>query len=144
MGFPDDRISSQEALNLLEDIELPVKTVLVIDDYHLIDSPAVNGFIELLVENEIDNLHIVLTARFTKYQKLEELTLKGYLHYISKEILELLPQEITGYYQSCGVNLNSDEADQLYSVTEGWISALYLLYAGICSRRQLYTDQKHL
>lgn len=126
LEFPDDRISAQEALNLIEDIELPLKTVLVIDDYHLIDSPAVNNFIELLVENEIANLNIVLTARFTKYQKLEEHALKGYLHHISKEILELRPEEITGYYQACGVILKSGEAEQLYSDTEGWISALYL------------------
>ena len=77
LGFPGDAISAQEALNLIAEIELPVKTVLVIDDYHLIDSPGVNSFIELLVENEIDNLHIVLITRFTKFQNLEELALKG-------------------------------------------------------------------
>ncbi len=126
LGFPDDSISAQEALQLIEDIELPVKTALVIDDYHLIDSPGVNSFIELLVENEIANLHIVLTTRFTKYQKLEELVLKGYLHHINKETLEFTPREITGYYRMCGINLKDIEADQLYSVTEGWISALYL------------------
>ena len=46
LGFPGDAISAQEALNLIVEIELPVKTVLVIDDYHLIDSPRVNSFIE--------------------------------------------------------------------------------------------------
>lgn len=126
LGFPDDAATLQEALHLIEDIELPVKTVLVIDDYHLIDSPEVNHFIDLLVENEIDNLHIVLAARYTNFQKLAELKLKGYLHHITKETLELRPQEITGYYQTCGVNLKSDEAEQLYAATEGWISAVYL------------------
>ncbi|MEN6325192.1 MAG: LuxR C-terminal-related transcriptional regulator [Syntrophomonas sp.] len=126
LGFPNDIISAREALKLIEDIELPVKTVLVIDDYHLIDSPAVNSFIDLLVENEIDNLHIVLAARYTTFQKLAELELKGYLHHVGKETLKLMPQEITGYYQACGINLKSNEADRLYAVTEGWISALYL------------------
>ena len=49
------------------------------------------------------------------------------MHHITKETLELMPQEIAGYYQACGINLKDQEADQLYSVTEGWISALYLL-----------------
>jgi hypothetical protein len=35
LGFPDDSVSIQEALKLIEDIELPEKTVLVIDDYRL-------------------------------------------------------------------------------------------------------------
>jgi hypothetical protein len=35
LGFPDDSVSIQEALKLIEDIELPEKTVFVIDDYRL-------------------------------------------------------------------------------------------------------------
>lgn len=127
LGFPDDGISVQEALHLIEDIELQVPTVLVIDDYYLIDSPEVNRFIELLAENEMDNLHIVLTVRFTKLQRLEELMLKGYLYHITKETLEFMPEEITAYYKACGIKIKESEAYQLHSVTEGWISALYLL-----------------
>jgi LuxR family maltose regulon positive regulatory protein len=127
LGFPDDAISIQEAIKLVEDIRLPEKTVLVIDDYHLIDSPGINSFIEFLVEHEIDNLHIVLTVRYVKFQRLEELALKGYLHHIKKEIFELKPKEIMGYYKTCGIFLSEYEAQQLYVDTEGWISALYLL-----------------
>lgn len=127
LGFPDDGIFVQEALNLIEDIKLTVKTVLVIDDYHLIDSPKINSLIELLVENEIDNLHIVIIARFTGLQNLEELALKGYLHHITEEIFELNPKGIVKYYKLCGISLNKIEADKLYSLSEGWITALYLL-----------------
>lgn len=127
LGFPDDSILAQEALNLIEDIKLPVITVLVIDDYHLIDNPEVNSLIELLVEREIDNLHIVITTRFTGLQNLEELALKGYLHHITEEIFELNPEEIVIYYKLCGISLNDIDANKLYSLSEGWITALYLL-----------------
>ncbi len=127
LGFPNDSVSRQEALNIIEAIELPAQTVLVIDDYHLIDSSDVNSLIEFLVRNEIDNLHIVLTVRFTELQNLDELRLKGYLHHITKETFELRPKEIIKYYRLCGISLKDTEADELYSFTEGWISALYLL-----------------
>ena len=127
IGFPDDAISMQEVLDLIGEIKLPVKTVLVIDDYHIIDSPKVDSFIEFLVENEIDNLNIVLTVRFTKFQRIQELMLKGYLLHINKEILELTAKEISEYYRVCGIALKDKEADKLYSFTEGWISALYML-----------------
>lgn len=143
LGFPDDGISTKEALNLIEDIELPTRTVLVIDDYHLVDSPEVNSFMEILVENEIDNLHIVLAARFTKLPRLEELALKGYLHHINKETLEFMPHEIIEYYQGCGINLKGIEADQLYSITEGWISALYLLMLEYIAQGS-YTPAKNI
>jgi LuxR family maltose regulon positive regulatory protein len=127
LGFPNDSVSMQEALKLIEEIELPAETALVIDDYHLISATDVSGFIWFLVVNEIDHLHIVLTARFVERFQIEELSLKGYLHYIEKEAFELLPSEIMEYYKLCGVTLRMAESEQLYAVTEGWISALYLL-----------------
>ena len=73
LGFPNDSVTMQQALNLIENIELPQKTVLVIDDYHMIDNLYVNSFIEFLVLNEIANLHIVIIARFIELQRLDEL-----------------------------------------------------------------------
>jgi LuxR family maltose regulon positive regulatory protein len=126
-GFPEGHTSMQKAIGLIKDIKLPDKTVLVIEDYHLIDSPGVNVFLELLAQNRIDSLHIVLTTRIAKFQSLEELALKGYLHHITKETLEFLPKDITGYFRACGIALTDSEALKLYADTEGWISALYLV-----------------
>ena len=127
LGFPTDSVSLQEALRIITKTKLSGRTVLVIDDYHLLATPAVDRFIEFLALNRIANLHIVLIARFIELQRREELLLKGYLHYITQETFELTPQEITGYYKTCGIALKGCEADELYAVTKGWISALYLL-----------------
>jgi LuxR family maltose regulon positive regulatory protein len=126
LELPDDSVSRREAARLIEQIELSVPTILVIDDYHLVDSPEVNGLIELLTESEIGNLGIVLVTRFTSFPRLEELSLKGYLLHLTKELLEFTPEEITGYYRACGIRLTDVEAGQLHAATEGWISALYL------------------
>ena len=127
LGFPDDSFLMQEALKIIEEIELPPQTIMVIDDYHLVESPVINRIIEFLTINEITNLHLVLITRFTQLQNLEELKLKSYLHHIEKETFEFLPNEITEYYKICGISLKGPEVDMLYSLTEGWISALYLI-----------------
>jgi LuxR family maltose regulon positive regulatory protein len=127
LGFPNDQVSFQEALKLIVDIELPENTVLVIDDYHLINDGNVSDFIEFMVINEVDHLHIVLTTRFIELQSKEELFLKGYLYHITKETFELMQNEIIKYYKLCGIHIEVTEAEKLYSITEGWISALYLL-----------------
>ncbi len=127
LGFPNDVLSMQEALKLIEGIKLSNKTFLVIDDYHLVDSTGVNSFIEFLIGKKIHNLHVVLTARFVKFQRLEELNLKGYLYHITKETFEFMPKEIKAYYKTCGITISDREEQRLYSDTEGWISALYLL-----------------
>ncbi len=128
LGFPDDSSSMEKALELIQDM-LPQsnKTIFVMDDYHLVDCPKVNGFIEYLLWNELTNFHIVLTARFTRFSNLEELTLKGYLLHIQKDALEFTTEEIVSYYHLCGLFPRADEISQLYSYTEGWVSALYLL-----------------
>ncbi len=126
LGFPNDSLPLEEAIQLIDDIQFPDKTVLVMDDYHLINNPSVNQFIERLAERKIDNFYIVLTARFVKFEKLEELLLKRYLYHIKKEVFELTPKEIKGYFKACGFTLSDYEAQKLYSDTEGWISALYL------------------
>lgn len=131
LGFPNDSVSMQEALKFITEIELPGETVLVIDDYHLLSATEVSNFIWFLIVNEIDHLHIVLTARFVERLKAEELSLKGYLYHIEKEDLELNSNEISEYYKLCGISLREIEAHQLYELTEGWISALYLLMLSV-------------
>lgn len=127
LGFPNDNLARQETLLLIEKIRFPEKTVIVIDDYHLIDTAEVSKLLEYLAVSEIPNLYIVLTARYIQFSNIEELKLKKYLNHITKETLEFVPKDIIKYYKLCGISLKLDDADKLYSYTEGWISALYLL-----------------
>jgi LuxR family maltose regulon positive regulatory protein len=127
LGFPNDVISRHEALNIIENIKFPIKTVLVIDDYHIIENIEVNCFIELLIQNEITNLNIILITRYVNFQKIDELKLKRYMYHIKKDIFEFSIDEIKIYYRLCGVKLDDSEADRIHTFTEGWISALYLL-----------------
>ena len=127
IGPPDDDLSLRETLQLFGSLVLSKKSVLVIDDYHLIDSTKIGRFIAELTENEIENLHIILTGRFIEFQKLEELSLKGLLHHITQKTFSLTSKEIAEYYRACGVSISEKQARQLFSTTEGWITALYLM-----------------
>lgn len=126
LGLPTDGILLQEALLILAGAELPASFVMVIDDFHLIENPAIDRFIEVVAASDIPGLHIVLIARYIDLPAAEELALKNILHSITKEVFELAPQEIAAYYQTCGVGLSEEDAERLYALTEGWISALYL------------------
>lgn len=127
LGFPNDSVTMQEALRLIGEMSLSEETVLVLDDYHLVSATDVSGFVHFLIVSEIEHLHIILTARFVERFRIEELSLKGYLYHIEKEFFELAPGETAEYYKLCGVRLRLDEAEKLSRLTEGWISALYLL-----------------
>jgi len=141
LGFPGDSTSRREALNIIEDVELKGKTVLVIDDYHVVEYPEWNDFIEFLVMNKITDLHLVLTARHTRFQRAEELKLKGYMLHIEKEAFEFSDKDIKAYYRLCGITLKNSEAERLHSLTEGWISALYLIMLNYIENGTLETLQ---
>ena len=126
LGLPTDGILLQEALLIIAGADLPASFVLVIDDFHLIENPAIDRFIEVVATSDIPGLHIILIARYVGLPAMVELALKNILHSITKESFELAPQEITAYYQACGIGLSGEDAERLYALTEGWISALYL------------------
>lgn len=65
LQFPNDSVSLGVALNIIEHIELPANSVIVIDDYHLAECTETNSFIEFLVMSKITDVHIVLTTRYT-------------------------------------------------------------------------------
>jgi len=127
LGFPSDSTTRYEAMSLIEDMKLQKDTVLVIDDYHAVACSQTNTFIEFLVNNEIPYLHLTLIARHTGIQGIEELKLKGHLLHIRKEAFEFSPKDIQEYYRICGILLRDKEVQMLYAMTEGWISALYLI-----------------
>lgn len=127
LGLPNDMRFNEEALQLIQDAELPSDLVWVIDDYHLMESESVNAFITYLVQNEVDGFRIVVTARYLELNSLEELKLKGYLLYIGKDTFEFQTADIQKYFKECGVALKQHEAESLFKFSEGWISALYLL-----------------
>jgi ATP-dependent transcriptional regulator len=127
IGFPESSNAREMVMGFIQNTLQLEPTILVLDDFHLADNPEVNDFMEYLLWNELPELHIVLTARYTRLTNLDELILKGYLQHIQKDALEFTPEEIKAYYRLCGVSLQEKEVKNLLNYTEGWISALYLL-----------------
>ena len=140
LGPPDDSVSMRAALALIKSIAIPRRTVIVIDDFHLVDTREAADFITFLAANELTNLHIVLISRYFEFFNIEELSLKGYLNHIGKDSFEFNQTEIIEYYALCGISLTEGEADDLYSLTEGWISALYLLMLNFKESGSLLTS----
>lgn len=125
-GVPNNSIFREEALELITKVVFPDRTVVVIDDYHLLSCDKVDKFIELLVKSVHPNLHIVILSRAHVGENVTELALKGYCYVIDKNYFEFTKDEIIEYYKLCGIRLKQQEATALYAYTEGWVSALYL------------------
>ncbi|HOO28769.1 MAG TPA: helix-turn-helix transcriptional regulator, partial [Lachnospiraceae bacterium] len=139
LGIPVDSAVGNEALQLIGRLQFSQNHAIVIDDYQQLSSPEINDFFEMLARSEMENLHIILNTRFSGFQKHEELALKGLLYHIRQEAFELRPEEIREYYKICGIPPSKEQVRQLFSMTEGWISALYLMMLAYLSNGTLET-----
>ncbi|HWQ62678.1 MAG TPA: LuxR C-terminal-related transcriptional regulator, partial [Negativicutes bacterium] len=126
LGVPGDSLLREEAVELIGAVKFPVPTAIVIDDYHLLSSAAIDRFFERLIQADIPGLHIVIASRSRFGENTAELALKGHCLLLDKRHFELTAGEIDEYCKERGVRLKPEEAAFLHAYTEGWISAVYL------------------
>lgn len=126
MGLPKSEWEVRETVKCLKQIPFRKPTILVIDDYQIVNDGETGNLVEAVARSGWKDLHVILITRDTFCGNSEVLRLKGQLSVIGRECFILSREDIKQYYESCGLFLTDDEASQLYGSTEGWITALYL------------------
>lgn len=127
LGFPGDPSQLAKIVGLLCERAYSAPTVVVVDDYHLVDSPQTAELITLLTAERPPNLHMVLLARETAFLQVADLQQRGLCLLLGQEDLRLDGQEIQSHFAL--VEQSADEGLLRYAQewTGGWISGVYLL-----------------
>ena len=106
---------------------VPNDLVLVLDDYHVIDSHDISDGMVFLLERLPPQVHLVLTTRADPALPLARLRARGELVEIRAADLRFTPGEATAYLNEVmGLDLASGDVAALEQRTEGWIAALQL------------------
>ncbi|WP_240644409.1 LuxR C-terminal-related transcriptional regulator [Paenibacillus paeoniae] len=101
--------------------------VLVLDDYHVIESPQVMSAVEFLLERLPSRLHLVMTTRVDPELPLSRLRARDQLTEVRTEDLCFLPDEAAEFMSRVmGLKLERDGMKLLEAQTEGWIAGLQL------------------
>ncbi|MEM4381731.1 MAG: BTAD domain-containing putative transcriptional regulator [Candidatus Caldarchaeum sp.] len=105
------------------------ETILVLDDYHLVDRLEINAVTERLIEQMPPSLHLVIGSRHTPgLSSLARWRAHGEVLEICKRELAFTSQEIaTLFLEHYKCQLTEKQAAALADVTEGWIIALQLI-----------------
>ncbi|WP_027399513.1 LuxR C-terminal-related transcriptional regulator [Anaerovorax odorimutans] len=127
LGFPMDAAQSYKIKQIIEDHAYLSNTVVVIDDYHFAHSTLLDAFIESIVRSNIEGLHILILSRTIPEMAIEELELKNCCYLIKNLYFEFTVKEIAEYFQLYGFKLSGDIIEKAYAISEGWISAVYLI-----------------
>jgi LuxR family maltose regulon positive regulatory protein len=124
------------ATSLLNDLAgLDEDIVLVLDDYHVIESAQLHESLAFLVEHLPAHVHLVLGSRADPPLPLARLRARGDLLEIRAADLRFTPDEASAYFNgSMGLHLGADDVAALEARTEGWIAALQLAALSIQGR----------
>ena len=101
--------------------------ILVLDDYHVIDSQPVNQALTFLVEHQPPRMHLVIATREDPPLPLARLRVRGQLTELRAADLRFTPAEAAEFLnRMMGLNLNDADIAALEARTEGWIAGLQL------------------
>jgi len=110
---------------------IPEHFVLVLDDYHVIDSQAVDTALTFLLEHlpqpPLGGMHLVIASREDPHLPLAQLRARGQLTELRVNDLRFTPSEAAELLnQVMGLELAAEEIVALERRTEGWIAGLQL------------------
>jgi LuxR family maltose regulon positive regulatory protein len=114
--------------SLLNEISaLPSVLILVLDDYHLLDSKAVDEALTFLVEHQPPQLRLVIASREDPPLPLARLRVRNQLTELRAAELRFTPVEAAEFLnRMMGLNLSEGDVAALEARTEGWIAGLQL------------------
>ena len=101
--------------------------LLVLDDYHVIDSRAVDDALTFLVEHLPPRMQLVITTREDPALPIPRLRARRQLIELRAADLRFTPSEAAEFLdQVMGLNLSAEDLASLEDRTEGWIAGLQL------------------
>ncbi len=109
--------------------------VLVLDDYHVIDSPEVQESVAELVDRLPQQIHLVVVTRADPALPLARLRARGELLEIRAADLRFTLAEAEAYFRATlGDAVGRREVAALEERTEGWVAALQLVALSLRGR----------
>ena len=105
---------------------LPQELVIVLDDFHFVESAACHEQMGFLIDNLPDHAHVVVITRADPGLRLGRLRASGLLAEIRAEHLSFTTDEAEALLELEQVNLSRDGLTQLVERTEGWPAGVYL------------------
>lgn len=112
-------------INTIDTAQKPV--ILVLDDYHLIRTPAIHRVVEFIIHHRPENLHLAIGSRSNPPLPLARLRAKGHLVELRAADLRFTDEE-TGRFlrDAMHLDLPTRLTNRLAEQVEGWAAGLQL------------------
>jgi ATP/maltotriose-dependent transcriptional regulator MalT len=117
---------------------VPDNFVLVLDDYHVLDSKPVDEALTFLLNHLPPQMHLVIASREDPHLPLARLRARDQLTELRAADLRFTPSEAVEFLnQVMGLNLSEEDIAALEARTEGWIAGLQLAALSMQGREDI-------
>jgi LuxR family maltose regulon positive regulatory protein len=118
--------------------ELPGELILVLDDYHRIDSEPLHGIVTFLLEHLPENAHLVISSRIDPPLALSRLRVRNQMTKLGALDLSFTSEEAATFLNGVmGLNVSAEDVAALEERTEGWIAGLQLAALSMWDRKDI-------
>ena len=112
---------------ILEIEDIPNDFVLVLDDYHSIETSAIHQLVEFLISHLPPKMHLVVATRVDPGFPLARLRVRNQLNEFRVSDLCFTKEEVALFFnKTINLDLSSQDIAALESRTEGWVAGLQL------------------
>jgi len=116
---------------------LPGRIVLILDDYHVINSSPIDDALSFLLERLPPQLHLVIVTREDPRLPLSRLRARGQLTELRAADLRFTLSEAADFLNRVmGLALADEDVEALESRTEGWIAGLQLAAISLQGKKE--------
>jgi len=128
LGYPESIAAFDQFLYLLtREMAQKEHFILIFDDFHLISNRSILNLFKLFISIRIQNFSIVLISRTQLEFSLTGMLSKGLLARITEDDLYFSNDEMDAYFRNQGLDFSESVSSDIYSYTDGWILAIYLV-----------------
>jgi LuxR family maltose regulon positive regulatory protein len=110
-------------------------SLLVLDDYHVVDSAEVQRAVSILLDQLPPQAHLVIASRVDPALPLARLRARGELLEVRAEALRFTSEEARSFFaERMGLALSDSDIETLVARTEGWPAVLQLAGLSLAGR----------
>ena len=134
---PSTEIILTALINELDNITDDV--IFILDDYHMIETPAIDEALTFLLDHLPPSIHLVITSRVDPSLPLPRLRARGQIVEFRAADLRFTLNEASEFFQHIsGLRLSPSEVAALENRTEGWIAGLQLAALSMQGRNDVH------
>ncbi len=142
---PEDGNSAAMLLDdLCAALQGPPECYIFLDDFHLLQDDRAAGFLCALAARLPGSAHLIVASRNRFLPGREVVRLGHRLHQIEAGQLRLNRVELLSYARRCGLELTTEQTEQLLRSSEGWFSAVYLNLHALAQRGALLGESSDI